>query len=291
MGFKPMRKRISESNIFPEFDLFEEYRKIEHLISEKQIIGQYNQFGNRMKPQFTLEEYVDQLYFSNWHLRGTFLSTDEMRAGLGIAKSNFSKKKISENMVLDFCQYAANINMRVMTTIGTCPIAYIADTNYLKMVVENMSYLLAQIGAHFLTDKKTQEVCIAYNDELGAVVGMEFPEIEISLIEYRKIDNRGDLKRKGEILCTLFKRLEAEESKFKGTTYKNICDDTTFLFNKIGARHWVEKDRIASKTFMVMSTEKLECWYDRTYDMFLSCMVISRYLDIKRDIDTIKRTE
>ena len=30
-----MRARISESNIFPKFDLFEEYKKIEYLISQK----------------------------------------------------------------------------------------------------------------------------------------------------------------------------------------------------------------------------------------------------------------
>lgn len=91
--------------------------------------------------------------------------------------------------------------------------------------------------------------------------------------------------------CTLYKRLEAEEAKFKGTTYKGIFDDTTFLFNKIGARHWVEKDRIASKIFMTMDHEELELWYDRAYDMFLSCMVISHYLAIKKDIEAIRRTE
>lgn len=286
-----MRKRISESNIFPKFDLFEEYRKIEYLISEKQVVGTYNQFNKRLPPKFTLEEYVNQLYFTNWGLRGTFLSTDEMRAGLGIAKERFDEDSINENMVLDFCQYVANINMRAMLTIGKCSVAYISDTSYFKTIVDNMSLLLDRLGAHFLTDNKTREVCIAYNDELSLAVGIDFPEIESSIAEYKKIDNRGDLKRKGEILCTLFKKLEAEESKFKGTTYKSICDDTTFLFNKIGARHWVEKDRIASKTFMKMSPEELELWYDRTYDMFLSCMVIARYLAVKKDIDTIKRTE
>lgn len=286
-----MRKRISESNIFPTFDLFEEYKKIEYLISEKQIIGTYNQFGRRLRPQFTLEEYVDQLYFTNWSLRGTFLSTDEMRAGLGIAKESLAADSVDESIILDFCQYAANINMRAMLTLENCSVAYISDRSHFKMIVDNMSFLVDRLGAHFLTDKKTQEVCIAYNDELSSVVAKDFPEIENSLAEYKKIDNRGDLKRKGEILCTLFKRLEAEESKFKGTTYKNICDDTTFLFNKIGARHWVDKDRIASKTFMTMSMEELEAWYDRTYDMFLSCMVISRYLEIKKDIDAIKQTE
>lgn len=286
-----MRVRISQSNIFPQFDLFQEYKKIEYLISEKPIVGEYNQFGKPVPPRFTLETYVDQLYFSNWELRGTFLSVDEMREQLGIAKSTLSRENVNENLILDFCQYAANIIARVETTIGRCSIAYIADSSYCKMAVENMTHLLGRLGAHFLTDRNPLEICIAYDDELGAVVGSDFPEIKASLTEYKKIDNRGNLVRKGEILCTLYKRLEEVEAKFKGTAYKGICDDTTFLFNKIGVRHWVKKDRIASKTFMTMGHEELELWYDRTYDMFLSCMVISRYLDLRKDIDEIKRTE
>lgn len=133
-----MRRRISESNIYPKFDLFEECKKINRLISEKQIIGTYNSFGEKISPHFTLEEYVDQLYFTGWNLRGTFLSINEMRNGLGITKEIFESERISEDTALDFCQYAANINMRVKDTISKCRIAYIRDENYLKMIDDNL---------------------------------------------------------------------------------------------------------------------------------------------------------
>ena len=68
-----MRTRISQSNIFPDFDLFTEYQKIEHLISEEQVIGTYNQFGSALPPRYTIEEYINQFYFKNWSLRGTYL--------------------------------------------------------------------------------------------------------------------------------------------------------------------------------------------------------------------------
>ena len=226
-----MRRRISESNIFPKFDLFEECKKINCLISGEQIIGTYNSFGEKVVIYFTLEEYVNQLYFTGWNLRGTFLSIDEMRDGLGITKEIFESERISEDTALDFCQYAANINMRVKDTISKCRIAYIRDENYLKMIDDNLTFLLERLGAHFMIDPKTREIFIVYNDELSSVVASDFPEIKHSLAEYKKIDNRGDLKRKGEILCTLFKRLEMEEAKLKGTSYKGLCENTTFLFN------------------------------------------------------------
>lgn len=286
-----MRKKISEVNIFPDFDLYTEYKKIEYLISEKHIIGDHDRFGHRRSPQFTLEDYINQLCFNNWNLRGTFLSIGEMRLSLGIEKEQINGINIDAKLVLDFLQYAANCTFRVALTIRRCSSAYIADENYITVLIDNMNALLNRLGARFSTDEETSEVFVIYNDDLSAVVADDHPEISNSIIEYKKIDNRGDLKRKGEILCTLFKRLEEDEKKFKGTTYEKLCSDTTFLFNKCGARHWVEKDKIASKTFSKMSNEELEKWYDKTYVLFLSCMVISQYLELKKEIEDIKRIE
>lgn len=286
-----MRKRISESNIFPQFDLYTEYQKIEYMISQKQVIGVYDDFGRRTMPRFTFEQYVNDLYFNDWNLRGTFFSISEMREGLGIEGEKFSAKTVNESMVLDFIQYAANINMRVAVTIDQCSVAFIADKNYISVLINNMKALVEKLNAYFSLDKATSEVFVVYNDELGAVVAKDYPEIEDSLVEYKRIDNHGDLKKKGEILCTLFKKLESVERKFKGTTYEKMCSDTTFLFNKTGVRHWVEEDKLASKTFLAMPPTQLEIWYDRTYLLFLSCMVVSQYLDIKKEIEEIKRIE
>lgn len=37
-----MRKRISEQNVFPDFDLYCEYAKIDMLLSEKKTVGAIN---------------------------------------------------------------------------------------------------------------------------------------------------------------------------------------------------------------------------------------------------------
>lgn len=282
-----MRRKISEKNVFPNFDLFSEYRKIENLLSEAQLIGTYNQFGKRISPDFTLEEYINDLFFMNWNLRGTFISIWEMRKELGIEKEQFNEKAIGVDLVLDFIQYAANCNFRIISTIEHCHTAYLADENIPSVLIDNMKALINHLGAHFMIDDETSEVFVVYNDDLSTIVADKYPEIQVSIAEYNKIDNKGDLKRKGEVLCTLYKRLEADEKKFKGTAYEKLCSDTTFLFNKTGIRHWVEKDKLASKTFLEMSPKKLEQWYDKTYTLFLSCMIISQYLDTRKEIDSI----
>ena len=72
-----MRTKISEKIVFPDFDLFSEYQKIEHLLSEAYVIGHDHMHG-RAQPQFTIEQYINGCCFLNWNLRGTFMSIKEM---------------------------------------------------------------------------------------------------------------------------------------------------------------------------------------------------------------------
>lgn len=139
--------------------------------------------------------------------------------------------------------------------------------------------------------KVKDEVYIVYKNETSSIVSENNPDIEISLLEYRRIDNRGDLQRKGEILCTLSKKIESVEGKIKGTEYQALLNDTTFLLNKTGARHWVEKDKLASATFLKMQPEELEKWYDTTFDLIVSCLAVLSYLNIKNQIRSIRQTE
>lgn len=278
-----MRKKISETNLFPQFDLYAEYEKLENLVSKEKIIRGFNIVDQ------TLEEYVQEACFNDWWLRGTFLSINEMRNGLGINKNEFCKKNIITDKVLDFIQYSANLSIFMDYTIKKHLNAYIYYNNYMNVIFENMKSLLEQLGAKFNFDKEGKEISVIYNDDLSVVVASDNQDISDSITEYKKIDSRGDLKRKGEILCTLFKKLEAYEKKFKGTGYEKLCNDTTFLLNKIGARHCMENDKISSTTFLKMQNDELEKWYDRAYTMFLSCMVISQYLDFKNEIDSIKK--
>lgn len=100
-----MRQRISEKNVFPAFDLYEEYQKLEAVFSNWRTIGTYDRWGKRIAPMYTFEDYIDNLQFESWNLRGTFITLQEMRAQLGIAKNNFKKGKVTENQLLDFIQF------------------------------------------------------------------------------------------------------------------------------------------------------------------------------------------
>lgn len=289
-----MRQRISEKNIFPSFDLFEEYQKLEEIFSNRRTIGTYDRWGDRRPPLYTFEEYIRDLQFENWNLRGTFINLQEMRQKLNIAPENFSKRNITENQLLDYIQFLLNCWFRIHSTIKlmqTQGIAYLAQKDSLEMLFQNCRYILEKLHCEDKLDKENDEIYVVYQDELSAEVSQQNPDVEISLTDYHRIDNRGDLQRKGEILCTLSKQLEAVEAQVKGTEFYSTYNDATFLLNKIGARHWTGKDKLANATFMKMSPEELEEWYDTAFNLVVSCFAAIPYLTVKDKIKTIKKTE
>ena len=284
-----MRKRISEQNNFPQFDLYKEYRKIEILMSERKTIGVYNNWGKFIKDYFTIEEYIEYVCFNNWNLRGTFTSIKEMREELGIAKTDLAIKSINEDIFLDFLQYVLNCIFRATQSMKHASQSLFSDDTIVTMLWDNIEKLVCKLQCKINFDKENQEFFILYNNSVAETVSANHSDIEESISEYNMIDNRGDLSRKAEILCTLYKKLESYASDFKGTTYEKLYDDTKFLFNKSGIRHNVEKDKIACETFLKMDKVMLEEWYDKIFNMFLSCMVVNTYLKNKPYIEDIKK--
>ncbi len=276
-------KRISEKNIFPSLELYDEYSKIDKMLRVNRLVEDYNYC-------YTVEEYIDEYCFKNWELRGTFFSISEMRKALGISVEELEKETMSPDKVLEYLQYAINIIARAENCINKEFYHKWTDDAAHEMIVDNILELTKQLGCKLSIDEITGEFFVEYSDELAEEVSINYPDVKSSLGEYKRIDNQGNLIRKAEILCTLYKKLESFSEKFQGTTYKNLYDDTKLLFNKSGIRHNVDKDPIARATFLSMNEQEIELWYDKTYDMFLACLVIAKYLETKKEIDNIKRT-
>lgn len=284
-----MRKRISEQNIFPDFNLYEEYQKIEELLSEKKVAGTISRYRKIIHHYFTLEEHIQHLCFNDWNLRGTFFTIQEMRKGLGIEKGFVDSDNIDQNRILDFLQYAMNCVDRASTTIKTIYGSLLSDDTVITLLKDNIKLLVEKLNCSLELDSERQEYYIVYNNSTATAVSKYYPDVQDSISEYARIDNRGDLKRKGEILCTLFKKLESVEAKLKANNFVSIVSDTTVLFNKSGIRHWVAEDKIACATFLQMDKKELEEWYDKIFNMFLTCMVLAKYVDDIPAIKDIKR--
>ena len=283
-----MRNKISEINTFPHFMLEEEYDKIEEFFSNIFTVGIVGRSGLRRDLVWTAEGFLNEYCFLDWKLRGTFMSTGEMRWHLHIVRKNLKENDITEELLLNFLQYVLNCIKRVKEFVELNEDKYWYDEKVFDAINKNITLILKRLGTKAISQKK--EIFIIYeNANNAAIVSQCSKEIKDCAIEYQKLSNRRNLKNKAEILCSMAKELEEVEGKFKGTAFANLCSDTTFLLNKAGIRHSEKNDRISKKVFLEMDPEEKEKWYDRTYEMILACMACLKYIDILSEIKSFRQ--
>ena len=162
---------------------------------------------------------------------------------------------------------------------------YQTDDSIGKAIIQNCYMVLEYLKAE--TDFDHKEIFVYYIDDLADAMSIEHADIEPSIIDYLKIDNRGNIRRKAEILCTLAKRLEPEERKLTGSEFKSLCEDTTFILNKV-ARHYQNPGKRIDEKIRQMSDKDIEEWCDRAFNMFLACIAAIPYISVKKDIRELK---
>ncbi len=189
--------------------------------------------------------------------------------------------------MLDFIQFVANAVVFVNQEADDIHGRIYKSNNVLHKAISEQCLLIAErLNAEIICDGS--EFYVQYKNDMADVIAQEYPKLNASIIEYLKIDNRGDLVRKGEVLCTLAKKLELLEEKFKGTEFCSLYSDTKLLLNKIGPRHALtEKDPIEKKV-MAMDIDEREKWYDMAFQMFIACMAAVPYLEYKNEIKDLK---
>lgn len=283
-----MRSRISDKNILPNFSLEVEYKKLHNLFFDKTAFGRWLYVSQKTRPCLSYNDCL-QAMFLDWELRGTFTSIEEMEFELGISEDDFDKS-VTEDRILDYIQYLLNAVVFVSCEVkkGIYSIYQAGDT-ISDAIFDNSLRIMERLGADLKNDNEKGELFIIYRDDAATAIAERDHELAPSIVEYLKIDNLHDLKRKGEILCTLAKKLEPQEKKICGTEFKSLCTDTTFLLNNVGARHYQNPGKKIEAQFLRMSEADLEKWYDRTFHLFLACMSILPYLDFKTEITELKR--
>lgn len=281
-----MRIRISEKNIFPSFDIRKEYFKIEMLFCNEGVFGLVRNRG--ILPASLSYHFILEKYFLSWNLHGTFTSLSEMIHELGISDTYFKTKFPSEERFLDYIQFVVNAINFVDKFVDMNALKYYRKNwSVSNAILNNISLIAEKFNTELIADD-TDEIFLSYKNDVSSVISNTIPELRGSIVEYQKFDNKYDIKRKAELLCTFAKTLEPYEKLFKGTEFNSLCSDTTMLMNNSGVRHCIDQNNKIGEKFNSMSADEILKWYDRTFEMFIACMSVVPYLRYKDELKSIK---
>lgn len=302
-----MRTKISENNIFPKFSAYEEYGKLNSLFAEKPAFGIWNTSFNVRMPSISYQKILSTI-FLQWKLRGAFTSLGEMLASLKISENDFIGFVINPNSessipisvrqqddeeekgrLLDYVQFLLNAIDFVFHYVEESSQWEEQDQSVRVAIIKNCEMIMDRLGAEALIDKDSNEHFIVYKDEVGTVVANQNPELEGSIVEYQKIDNRHDLTRKAEILCTISKKLEERESIFKGSSFKSAFDNFNIIANTAGIRHAQDDKQPIDLNFSKMNADEKEKWYDRAFQIALACFALIPYIEFLPELNELKK--
>ena len=281
-----MRQKISEKNNERKIDFKAEYLRLEKCISGTALIIQDNPTKH-----FSIEEYIQQKCFNDWDLRHTFINIRELREEYGIDRNLLnSVNYIPEYAFLDYIQFVANCVQRVEETILLNDKLKIVENGQYEVISDNINIILKKMNCELVFEESSGECYIIYCDEVAEIVASNNISISESISKYRRIDSKGDLIVKGDILRRLSLDIENIRATTKGTQYMKLLDDTTFLLNKAGIRHSIDNSK-ANQIFRDMEDSEREKWFDRAFQSVIACFAVNNYLEFSSEIDDVKKGE
>lgn len=154
----------------------------------------------------------------------------------------------------------------------------------IAQVIEKIGYMpLNQDGFVIYVEKSPAAISVAESEQIPK-------EISYKMISYNHHSMRGNLQEKKNTILKLAELLEAKRTELAKVDSK-FCSDIFYLFNNLNIRHNNVDPSINGKFKQAvadMPPEKLEHWYDETYQMCLLAFLRLEQADRKMEFDKLK---
>jgi len=253
-----------------------EIQKIEHLFS-----GMYFEYNRN---DISIEEIINNYKFLSWKYRGSFLSLNEMRNHCNIISKQYIRQSAYATFNTMFLYFEFILNS----------IALLGDENNYGHNIKNTIKLIKE-NIKIVCDKNNMtikqiddKIYIVEKSETITTVSELHPDIADKVIEYSRSSIKGELGRKRELLLSIHLKYDGYKSILKANQQSGLVNDINTLLNNLHIRHNnVEGDDYKELTAN-MSTDELEEWYDRAYDLMLLALMHASYLNYKSEIKNLK---
>lgn len=273
-----MRRNFAQILKEAKIDIKSEYQKLYGMLFDRTI-------------QVSSTKWIsvhDELssHFLEFYFRGTCLSLEEFDDINGFHFDKEPNPFSIDDLIL-LCEYIENMLMGYQSA----PVAMYSPAINIQFywmqisrVIEEVGYMpLHQDGFTIYVEKSPAAISVAENEQIPQ-------EISYKLISYNHHSMKGNLQEKKNTILKLAELLEAKRSQLSKVD-SGFCNDLFYLFNNLNLRHNNIDPSIKGKFKQAvadMSSEKLEHWYDETYQMCLLAFLRMEQADRKIEFDKLK---
>lgn len=220
--------------------------------------------------------------FLRWPHRNNYVSAKDFFDGMGIQDIIYSSKA-KEDIPIELFVFYAECILNILIYVK-----YANHSEYIKYITQNINNVLESFNFQMNVDKKGQ-IHIILKDVLvteSAEILQDTYDLGENVYAYNYREMSGDLHRKGDILCRLYKYFETIKKQAIGFGFSTMVEDISDLSNKLDVRHAPTKKQ--EIVLGGMTKEEIEQWYDELFRMYLSLVVLVDYKNRRKDIKELK---
>lgn len=271
MGRKSIFEQLSGKK-----DFLSEIRRIDKLLKDKSGICVKAFPKNAsiyQEPQFIdigIENFVDTYIFKAWKGRATCIDCNDMLETLGLKEILTDSVDITENDILSYLEYAANI-LRLVNNVKFKNGASHNMTDIYRAALDNVNSCLDWLNFETkVSAKKDIVLVVEKNAAATSVAELVDEELAYSIISYNHFLLKGNIDEKRKILFKLANEIEPRRNELEKINY-TLADNIFYMFNNLNIRHNNIKigDKHYKEYVAKMSKSELEEWYDKLYQEIL----------------------
>lgn len=218
--------------------------------------------------------------FIDWELRSNYIDFDDFFTETGleeIADKSQSGCDISLEEYVYYCEYMLNV----------LAVPVVWEHRYSNPILDNITRVLSKIN--YTPHQSGNVYHIVQNDvlvsEAANIVQTNYDLGEgIYAFNYR--ETKGNLVRKADILCRLYKYIESITPQAKQYGYTTLLDDIKDLSNKLDIRHAPTAKQGA--VIGDMDVSEYEEWLDEIFRLSLTLIILVDYTIKRKDIKELK---
>lgn len=259
-------KHFADVILNREFDLREEILALENLFMD-----------DNHGPSIYYEISNNFLY---WRLRSNYVDFDDFVEGCGIAdivnkcENGFD---ISLEEYIFYCEFIYNVSkFNMVSSHAITPFIY----QNISTVIEKLNYTVHYSNGIWHIVEKSVLV-----SEAADIVQDNY-ELGESIYSFNYRETKGNINKKADILCRLYKYIESITPQVKQYGYFGLLEDIKDLSNRLDVRH---APTLKQTTVIEgMGKDEYESWLDELFKLSLSLIILVDYTSKKKDIKELK---
>jgi len=219
----------------------------------------------------TFIEAINSYTFKIWPYRGTAITCEEYLENIGLPSYYFKDGMgIEKNKFLYYLEFIYNI-YHFARYKGLIEI----ESESVKAIIKNLDIIVEQMNYEFV---KTEDkyLLVKRNSDMDSILTLVEKDIAELSLEYNDFKVKDNLQRKSEILKSIDKYIEKNQSE-----YSNIDKDSYkswgYIVNNFGINHKTnEKYKDKDKKVLIE-------WYDKAFMLSIHLIRLTKIKEINSE--------